>query len=97
MEPTPSKASHWHHHLTAWQASGLSQAAYCARHGLKPASFAYWRSKQRKVTDPPLTLVPLGLGTASRGPVLSHPSGWRLELPSHVAAPWLAELLGKLP
>mgnify|MGYP000846711337 CR=1 FL=1 len=96
MEPSPSKAAHWHTHITAWQASGLSQAAYCARHGLKPATFAYWRGKQRKAAQP-LTLIPLNLGAGGAGPVLTSPGGWRLELPGHLPAPWIAELLGRLP
>jgi hypothetical protein len=96
MEPTTSKALHWHTHLTAWQSSGLSQSAYCAQHDLKLATFAYWRGKQRKAPDQPLTLIPLNLGTHRAGPVLTSPNGWRLELPGHLPAPWLAELLGHL-
>lgn len=97
MESTTRKAQHWHTHLNAWQGSGLSQAAYCAQHGLKPATFAYWRGKQRKATDQPLTLVPLNLGNGMRGLVLTSPGGWRLELPGSHPAGWLAELLGQLP
>jgi hypothetical protein len=97
MESTTSKAQHWNAHLTAWQGSGLSQAAYCVQHGLKPATFGYWRGKQRKDASQPLTLVPLNLGTRGAGPVLTSPGGWRLELPGNLPAPWLAELLGRLP
>lgn len=96
MDSSPSKASHWHVHITAWQAQRPEPScAYCARHGLKPATFAYWRGKQRKATQP-LTLIPLNLGTGT-GPILTSPGGWRLELPGSLPAHWLAELLGRLP
>ncbi|MEW6679378.1 MAG: IS66 family insertion sequence element accessory protein TnpB [Pseudomonadota bacterium] len=97
MEPTTSKAQHWHAHITAWQASGLSQTAYCAQHGLKPATFAYWRSKQSKAADQPLTLIPLHLGTRGAGPILTSPNGWRLDLPAWVEPAWVGELLARLP
>lgn len=37
----------WATHVAAWQSSGLSQSAYCRRHGLSLASFGYWRRQFR--------------------------------------------------
>jgi hypothetical protein len=34
-------------HLDRYRASGLTQAAYCQAHGLKPATIAYWLSKSK--------------------------------------------------
>ena len=41
----------WQSHLDAWQASGLSQAAYCREHELVYCQFSYWKQKltQRSV------------------------------------------------
>jgi hypothetical protein len=35
----------WLNHLTAWQQSGLTQAAYCQTHELKIKNFWYWKRK----------------------------------------------------
>jgi hypothetical protein len=34
-------------HLDRYRASGLTQAAYCQAHGVKPATLAYWLSKRK--------------------------------------------------
>jgi len=91
----------WRRHLEAWRQSGLTQVAYCARHGLSIKSFHRWRHKEREVAQTvklPLTLVPASLGTPATidGVRLHSPSGWRIELPAS-GAPWLADLLRQLP
>ena len=35
----------WTQHLDAWHASGLSQNAYCRKHGLRPNQLSYWKRK----------------------------------------------------
>ena len=35
----------WENHLREWQASGLSQAGYCRKHGLRNKSFVYWKKR----------------------------------------------------
>jgi len=42
----------WNHHIQAWQASGLSPAAYCRLHGLGLSSFADRLSKPRAAAPP---------------------------------------------
>ena len=37
------RAKHWHRMLTAWEGSGLSQAEFCRRRGLKAVTFAWWK------------------------------------------------------
>ena len=39
------RRAQWRGRIEAWKASGLSQAAFCRRHGLKPADFS-WRKKE---------------------------------------------------
>ncbi len=43
--PTSQLKDHWKHHIEAWQASGLSQNAYCRKHGLKSNQLCYWKRK----------------------------------------------------
>ena len=33
----------WRRHLAGWQASGLSQAAYCRQQGLTQNDFSWWK------------------------------------------------------
>lgn len=91
-----TKQAYWTEHHRAWRASGLTQAAYCERHGLTVGNFAYWLGKQRKQAVP-LTLVPIPLGAGAHSPVLLGATGWRLELPAQVSPDWLADLLRRLP
>ena len=32
-------------HIAQWQASDLTQAAYCKEHGIKPHIFSYYKKK----------------------------------------------------
>ena len=49
----------WRGHFAAWQRSGLSQRAYCDRHGLSYSAFGYWRGRVRETSfQPPPTFVP---------------------------------------
>ena len=36
----------WEKRLKDWRSSGMSQAAYCRRNGIRPKSFAYWKKKE---------------------------------------------------
>jgi len=87
----------WNHHIEAWQASGLSQAAYCRLHGLAISTFSARLSAHRASAPPPPALVPVKVGPvepAATAPlVLRTASGHRLELPPSCEPRWLAELL----
>ena len=39
------RARYWQQHLDLWERSGLSQAAYCRRHGIKAVTFGWWKRK----------------------------------------------------
>ena len=41
----------WRRHVDAWRGSGLSQKAYCERHGLVYGTMNYWK---RKLQSPEL-------------------------------------------
>jgi len=87
----------WNHHIEAWQASGLSQAAYCRLHGLALSTFSARLSAHRASVPPPPALVPVKVEPAQSAVaaplVLRTASGHRLELPPSCEPRWLAELL----
>lgn len=93
-------AEYWQWHLDAWRQSGLTQIAYCARHGLDVKTFYRWRRKGDAVAlaSSSLTLVPVSIGAPATGSIirLHSPGGWRIELPAG-GTPWLADLLRQLP
>ncbi len=88
----------WRKHLEAWGQSGLTQVAYCERHGLSEKSFYRWRRKEAGGLARSLTLVPVSVTMPeAEGVVRLHsPGGWRIEIPGH-SGPWLVELLRQLP
>jgi hypothetical protein len=94
METMHVRREFWAEHVQAWQASRLTQVAYCQQHELKPKALAYWIRRHKQVTSS-LTLVPLAVqGPTITGELLlQHASGWQLALPAGVDAAWLAGLL----
>ncbi len=90
-------STHWKHHIEAWQASGLSQAAYCRRHGLSPATFSARLREHRALPEPAApALIPVRVGPSTPPAVslvLRLASGHQLELPASAEPRWLAELL----
>ncbi len=95
-------SARWKDHIEAWQASGLSQAAYCRQHGLNVNTFSGRLSDylSRALPGQPEALIPIQVrpgSTTAEVPmepiVLRHGKGHRLELPVTVSPRWLAELL----
>jgi len=39
------RAKYWQRMVEAWQASGLTQAEFCRRRGLKAANFSWWKRR----------------------------------------------------
>ena len=87
--------SKWRQHIEAWQRSGLSQAAYCAKQQINVRTFTARLSDYRKLSLPDSTaLIPVRVApSATGGMVFTHVQGHRLELPVSVPASWVAELL----
>ena len=109
METKDERAEYWRGHVSAWRASGQTQRAYCAEHGLKPHGLSYWQLRlptegpDQEVggsAPAPLTLVraivPAEAPTPAPVPRVSlhSPSGWRLEFSTLPPATWLSELWG---
>jgi hypothetical protein len=85
-------------HLEAWQASGLSQVAYCRQHKLNSKTFSNWlriyRSEQVASVAPTLIPVEIKSQALSSGTLyLRLIQGHTLELPADVSPQWLAGLL----
>ncbi len=60
------KARYWQQHMEAWQASDLTQPAYCQQHAISLAAFGYWRTRLKKCNDaPPVNFFPVRLKQAS--------------------------------
>lgn len=87
-----------HNHIEAWQASGLSQVAYCREHKLNAKTFTNWlriyRLEQKGFKPPamiPVSIKPAYSSTDSLR--LRCPGEHVLELPANVSPQWLGELL----
>lgn len=94
MQTMHARRQSWAKHVQDWQASQLTQAAYCQQHDLNPKALAY-RVRCHKQTTRSLTLVPLAVQepSVSGELLLQHANGWQLTLPTSVEASWLARLL----
>ena len=96
-------------HIAQWQASDLTQAAYCKEYGIKPHIFSYYKKKfssdfavaKHFSQLVPVKLVaddtPLGSNlSSSSGPGvlrLTHANGFSLEINSHTDMASLKPLL----
>lgn len=96
-------------HIAQWQASDLTQAAYCKEHGIKPHIFSYYKKKfssDSEVTKQSGHLIPVKLvaDDAPRGLNLSssfslgalrltHTNGFSLEINLHTDIASLKPLL----
>jgi transposase-like protein len=90
-------AHEWQQQIQDWQASGLSQAAYCRQHGLNPNTFNGWRRRYRAAPASTPGLLPIQVAAAVPAPasalVLRLAAGHALELPAATGPGWVAELL----
>jgi len=94
-------------HIAQWQASDLSQAAYCKEHGIKPHIFSYYKKKFSSNTasaKQASQLVPVKLladdeslsaNGSSGGNVLrlTHANGFSLDINPHADMASLKPLL----
>jgi hypothetical protein len=96
-------------HIAQWQASDLSQAAYCKEHGIKPHIFSYYKRKfssDSEVAKQSSQLIPVkfvaddaslgsNISSSSGGNALrlTHANGFSLEINSHTDMASLKPLL----
>ena len=55
------KERQWRQRIAQWQSSGLSVAAFCARHDLTTANFYAWRRTLQRRVAPQTPFVPVQL------------------------------------
>jgi len=59
------RGRYWRRWLEKWERSGLTQAEFCRRHGLKAGNFAWWKRKLEETAGP---LRPVRRFRRSRSP-----------------------------
>jgi len=108
MSPYQNHAT-MHGHIAQWQASDLTQTAYCKEHGIKPHIFSYYKKKfcsASQVANPSGQLVPVKL-VADDAPLVStlssssglgvirltHANGFSLDINLHADMASLKPLL----
>ena len=84
------QTTRWKSHLDAWQASGLTQAAYCRQHELVYCQFTYWKQKLTQSATPPTqpersAFVPVEIMTAQA------PTALTLHLPNGITLGGIGE------
>ena len=98
-------AAEWRRWLARYERSGLSQQAFCVRHGLALSTLTYWRRRERHraagqsasfVELPPGAMVAVPSPMADTGVLIELPGGVRLEVSQATDPKWLAALLWEL-
>jgi len=96
-------------HISQWQASDLTHAAYCKEHGIKPHIFSYYKRKfssDSEIAKHSSQLIPVKLVADDASPDsnlssssgsgvirLTHANGFSLEINSHTDMASLKPLL----
>ncbi|MFK3845494.1 IS66 family insertion sequence element accessory protein TnpA [Stenotrophomonas sp. NPDC078853] len=96
----PSKRDYWSKQISAWSASGTTQAAWCAKNGLAISSFSYWRRKlAAAAAATPALPATLPICISPAAPVVTAdirlPSGVSVCVPATDPV-WLARLLREI-
>ena len=93
------KARYWQQHMEAWQASDLTQPAYCQQHTISLAAFGYWRTRLKKLQaiadspEVPVSFVPVQLTSMNSSLTLRTQQGLSLDLSAGFDPVLLKEVL----
>ena len=88
-----SKEKQWAKRMRAFERSGLSRWAWCAREKVPLSTLDYWRMRLRR-RDAGSALVPVVVDAAPRAERIEIALGdVQLRLPTTVDAEWLCRLL----
>jgi len=87
--------------LDRYERSGLSQKAFCQRHGVALSTLQYWRRRARDTDQEPtpsFVEIPQVSGMArvlssEAAVIIELPGGVRFEVPTGTDAQWLSGLL----
>ena len=61
------RARHWRGLVDAWETSGLSQAEFCRRRGVKAVTFGWWKRRLKGARKPTGGLRGSGDGSKAHG------------------------------
>src|SRR5690606_21804395 len=64
-----------------WKASGLTQKAFSALHGIKVATFGYWVARSKELDGGDFILLTSGSARRSEPIEIIYPTGVRLKVP----------------
>lgn len=95
------KIRYWRRRIASWRKSGMTQAGYCKKHGLKWHRFHYWHRKLEQSGPPgPLVQVPLRLSQITQPPsrplVVEVKGRYRIEVPRGFDPVTLSQLVRTL-
>jgi len=79
----------WQTHIEQWQASGLSQRAYCLQYDLIIHRFYDWRRRIKPAGNKRVSFLPVSLGSPSfnQPSVRIHtPNGYTIEIGNQIGA-----------
>jgi hypothetical protein len=98
-----AKQARWHKRVVAFERSGLTRRAWCAREGVVMATLDYWRRRCRAVAEESRpALIPIMVSDAGAAVVagagtgvleIEIGGGVRLRADAQVNAQWLASVL----
>jgi transposase-like protein len=81
---------------SAFQASGLSVKIFCAKHGIKPTTYYYWRRKLDALQHPKNGFVEIKVKDSKPklvSAIILRVGSAALEIPEHVSSKSLALIL----
>ena len=90
------KAVEWAKRVRLFEASGMSQRAWCERHGVSAGSLAYWRRRQVGAGSPglvPIVASPSSAAPSSFTSIEIEFGAIRLRVLGGADAAWLCALL----
>lgn len=68
-----------------WKASGLTQKAFSALHGIKVATLGYWVARSKEVDGGSFIPITGGSGRSSEPIEIIYPTGVRLRVEANLA------------
>lgn len=95
---SPATRAYWREQVTAWQGSGLSQAAYCRREAVSASSLGLWaRRFAHEWGDGDATPVIVAVSPQQLAPALPDASPEFAPLRLHVGERFRVDIAGDFP
>jgi hypothetical protein len=92
----PNPTSEPANHVTAWQASGLSQADYCRQVGLPYHRFRFMLERRSALPLPSAGFIEVRRPSGGSEAVLELPGQMRLRIPVSADPAWVGHIIRSL-